>query len=154
VIEPAFCSVTEARPPGLIVPVSNVPLLVAVCGAVSLLMNVTVDPREMVWGFGEYAVVVSANAPATIETDGPPGDVFDVDGAVEFELLLQPTVSVTTTATKIRRRVIYNFLLVFRRNTLQTRCRHASSPAPGMLLVQTTQQAFGSRNQFPNSTAD
>ena len=97
-IEPAFCNVTEARPPGLIVPGSNVPPLVAVCTAVSLLMNVTVDPREMVWGFGEYAVVVSANAPATIETDGPPGDVFDVDGAVAFELLLQPTVSVTRTA--------------------------------------------------------
>jgi hypothetical protein len=77
----------------------------------------------MVCGLGEYAVVVSANAPATIETDGPPGDVFDVDGAVEFELLLQPMVSVTTSATKIRRRVIYNFLLIFRRITVQTRCR-------------------------------
>jgi hypothetical protein len=54
-----------------------------VCGALSLLMNVTVDPRETVWGFGEYAVVVSAIAPATIESDGPPDDVFDVDGAVE-----------------------------------------------------------------------
>jgi hypothetical protein len=132
VIDPVFWSVTDARPPGLIVPVSNAPLLVAVCGAVSLLMNVTVDPRETVWGFGEYAVVVNANAPATIETDGPPGDVFDVDGAVEL-LLLQATVSVTTNATHIGRRVICNFLRIFRRNTFANVLPLAPSRAPHIL---------------------
>jgi len=46
---------------------------VAVCEIVSLFTHVTVVPTDTVNGFGEYAVVVSVRAPATMLTLAPVG---------------------------------------------------------------------------------
>lgn len=69
-------------------PMSNTPLLVAVWDVLSLFTKVTDDPRVIVCGFGEYAVVVRPAAPTTIEIDGPFGD---------------PDVGVVTVALSINR---------------------------------------------------
>ena len=62
----------------------------------SLLMKVTVDPRVIVCGFGEYAVVVNVVAPETIEIDGPPGDP---DEGVVTGALSLPHAAVTDRAS-------------------------------------------------------
>src|SRR5215467_14612375 len=60
-------------------------------------MKVTVDPREMVCGFGEYAVVVNPDAPATMEIVGPPGDP---DEGVVTVALLPPHAAAIDTRTQ------------------------------------------------------
>ena len=60
-------------------------------------MKVIVDPREMVCGFGEYAVVVNPDAPETMEIVGPPGDP---DEGVVTVALLPPHAAVIDTRTQ------------------------------------------------------
>ncbi len=59
--------------------------LVVVCVIESMFVHVTVVPAVTVSGFGEYAVVVSARAPLTIETAAV---LLAGDGVVGVELLL------------------------------------------------------------------
>ena len=62
-------------PPGAMSPEFHAPLLaVDVCDVESRFVHVTVVPTATVIGFGENAVVVSVDAPATIDTP------FGVDG--------------------------------------------------------------------------
>jgi len=71
---PAVWSVTLAEPPGEIKGVRKLPLLAAAsCVVESLFTHVTVAPTDTVSGFGENAVVVRVEAPATIETVVPLG---------------------------------------------------------------------------------
>jgi hypothetical protein len=49
------------------------PSAVDVCVALSLLTHVTELPRANLTGLGEYAAVVNADAPITIDTDVPGG---------------------------------------------------------------------------------
>ena len=74
VMVPAVWSVTLAEPPGEIKGVRKLPLLAAAsCVVESLFTHVTVAPTDTVSGFGENAVVVRVEAPATIDTVVPDG---------------------------------------------------------------------------------
>ena len=60
-------------PPGAMFPEFHAPLLpVDVCVVVSLLVQVTVPPTATVTGLGANAVVVSKEAPFTIDAGVPP----------------------------------------------------------------------------------
>lgn len=60
------------RPPGEMVPESHAPLLpVDVCAVLSLFVQVTLPPTATVVVLGENAVVVSTDAPLTIDTGVP-----------------------------------------------------------------------------------
>src|SRR5262245_49955788 len=104
-------------------------------------MNVTVDPREIVCGFGEYAVVVSPLDPATIEIDGPPGDP---DEGVVTVALSPPHAAVTDIrrTANTRRQAMQNFL---RRWCVQSRCRDARVDLL-CTRAKRAQRSFGSRN--------
>jgi hypothetical protein len=70
---PAVWKVRLKVRPGPITPESHAPpLAVDVCEVLSLLVHVTVPPTGTVMGFGANAVVVSTDAPLTMETDDPP----------------------------------------------------------------------------------
>jgi hypothetical protein len=88
---------------------------------------VTVDPREIVCGLGEYAVVVSPVAPATIEIDGPPGDPDE--GVVTVALSLPQAAQTDRRAAAAIRRQAMEFLLVCLAG-LQGRCRGIQRPSP------------------------
>jgi hypothetical protein len=83
---PAVENVTPADPPGAIVPVSNPPpaFAVAVCGSVSLFVQVTRVPTATVNGFAPNALLPAETEPAAIPTlDAPPlGGGFGVVGVV------------------------------------------------------------------------
>jgi hypothetical protein len=67
-----------------------------------LFTHVTVVPREMLTGFGLYAVVVSVLAPDTIETVVPGGEGVD-DGVVGVELFPHPPIAMSAVATRMSR---------------------------------------------------
>jgi hypothetical protein len=94
-------------------PVANVPLsAVELCVDVSLFVHVTVVPVATVIGLGEYAVVVSLLAPATIEIVTPGLGLGLGDEGLEL-LLLQAVIPTIVRTNRDRRKNI-SFLLVVR----------------------------------------
>src|SRR5262249_11282496 len=77
-------------PPGAIEPEFQLPLFATdVCVTLSLFIHVTVVPTGTLTGFGENAVVVSVDAPATIATGVPlVGDVVDGDDELQAAVRL------------------------------------------------------------------
>jgi len=70
--EPAVVKVVVNCPPGAMIPEFQAPLVaVDVCDVLSLLVQVTLPPTASVVVPGENAVVVSTDAPFTIETGVP-----------------------------------------------------------------------------------
>jgi hypothetical protein len=92
-------------PPGAIEPELHVPpSAVEVCAVESLLVHITEPPTGTVIGFGEYAVVVNVDEPATMDTETlePVVGVGAVDGEDEphaREML-------NMTVTRINRKLI------------------------------------------------
>ena len=85
---PAVLYVTLALFPGAMLGVAHEPSFAAAsCVLVSLLTHMTVDPREIVAGFGLNAVDESTLAPATIEMVVVVGVGLGFEGLVELELL-------------------------------------------------------------------
>ena len=102
---PAVGNAAVNVPPGAIEPELHVaPSAVDVCAVESLLVHVTEPPTGTVIGFGEYAVVVNVDAPATIEagTVEPVDGVGDVDGEDEPHAIETLKIS----ATRINRKLI------------------------------------------------
>jgi hypothetical protein len=56
-----------------------------VCAVLSLLVHVTLPPAGIVTGLGAYAVEVSRDAPATMDTGVPPPPVDGVVGVIGVE---------------------------------------------------------------------
>jgi hypothetical protein len=101
---PAVGNAAVNVPPGAIEPELHVaPSAVDVCAVESLLVHVNEPPTGTVIGFGEYAVVVNVDEPATMEADTvePVGD-GDVDGEDE----LHATETLNISATRINRKLI------------------------------------------------
>ena len=91
--------------PGAIVPEFHDPSSpTEVCASVSLLVQLTVSPVEIVMGFGAYAVFVKLAARLTIET-GVPLTLVPPDGE-EGEYELQPMVRPITPARMLNRSVM------------------------------------------------
>jgi hypothetical protein len=91
-------------PPGAIEPELHAPpSAVDVCAVESLLVHFTEPPTGTVIGFGEYAVVVNVDAPATIAADTlePVVGVGDVD---EEEPHARETLNIS--ATRMNRKLI------------------------------------------------
>jgi hypothetical protein len=100
---PAVENVWLNLPPGAMFPEMNDPLsAVAVCAVESLFVQVTVPPTEIETGFGEYAVVVSVDELATIET-GVPVSPFDGE---DGELDPQPIVNAINPASMLNRNLM------------------------------------------------
>ena len=89
---PAVENVLLNVAPGAIDPELNDPSsAVAVWAVESLFVQVTVPPTEIETGFGEYAVVVSVDELATIETGVPFVVLFDgEDGELEPQPIAKP----------------------------------------------------------------
>jgi len=101
---PAVENVWLNFPPGAMFPELNDPLsAVAVCAVESLFFQVTVPPTEIETGFGAYAVVVSVDELATIETGVPVVVVFDGD---DGELEPQPIVKPINPASTLNRNLM------------------------------------------------
>jgi hypothetical protein len=95
--DPADMNVRLKLPPGAIDPEFQLlSLAVEVCAVLSLFIHLMVVPTDTVTGFGEKAVVVSVEAPGTIDTCVPV--VFPDDGAVVDE----PQATTDTEATRAR----------------------------------------------------
>ena len=83
-------------PPGLMVPELQAPVLeVDVWTVESLLTHFTESPTFMLIGFGEYAVVVSANEPGTmlavvVAADVVAGVAAGVAAGVELGAVVEP----------------------------------------------------------------
>jgi hypothetical protein len=102
---PAVGNVATNVPPGAIEPELHVPpSAVDVCAVESLLVHITEPPTATVIGFGEYAVVVNVDEPATIAADTlePVVGVGDVDG--EDEPHARETLNISV--TRINRKLI------------------------------------------------
>jgi hypothetical protein len=101
---PAVENVWLNFPPGAMFPELNDPLSpVAVCAVESLFVQVTVPPTEIETGFGEYAVVVSVDELATIETGVPVSPFVGEDG----ELDPQPIANPINPASTLNRNFMY-----------------------------------------------
>jgi hypothetical protein len=88
--------------PGAIVPEFHDPSSpTEVCASVSLFVQLTVSPAEIVMGFGAYAVLVKPAARLTMDT-GVPLAVVPPDGE-EGEYELQPMVRPITPARMLNR---------------------------------------------------
>ena len=99
---PALVNVRLNVAPGAIVPEFQDPSSPAeVCASVSLLIQLTVSPAEMVIGFGAYAVFVKLAARLTMDT-GVPVTLVPPDGE-EGEYELQPMVRPITPARMLNR---------------------------------------------------
>ena len=75
-----------------------------VCASVSLLIQLTLSPAEMVIGFGAYAVFVKLAARLTMDT-GVPVTLVPPDGE-DGEYELQPMVKPITPARMLNRNVM------------------------------------------------
>jgi hypothetical protein len=102
---PADGNVAVNVPPGAIEPELHVPpSAVDVCAVESLLVHITEPPTGTVIGFGEYAVVVNVDEPATMAagTLEPVVGDGDVDGVDE----LHATETLKISATRNNRKLI------------------------------------------------
>jgi hypothetical protein len=103
---PADAKVMLNLPPGAITPEFQAPpVAVDVCDVESLLVHVTVPPTETAIGLGLKAVVVSSDAPGTIDaaTVEPEGDIGEgVDGDDEPHATEKPSRSATGAIRQIR----------------------------------------------------
>jgi hypothetical protein len=102
---PAFGNIRLNVAPGAIVPEFQDPSSPAeVCASVSLLIQLTVSPAEIVIGFGAYAVFVNVAAWLTMDT-GVPVTLVPPDGE-DGEYELHPMVRPITPATMLNRNIM------------------------------------------------
>ena len=102
---PALGNVRLNVAPGAIVPEFQDPSSpTEVCASVSLLVQLTVSPAEIVMGFGAYAVFVKLAARLTMDT-GVPLTLVPPDGD-DGEYELQPIVRPITPARMLNRSVM------------------------------------------------
>jgi hypothetical protein len=102
--EPAVGKLIVNFPPGAIEPEFQDPP-VDVCAVLSLLVQVTLPPAEIVTGLGENAVVVRNDAPPTIETGVPLPPLPGVVGVVGVEYEdPQPAQTTSAAAASVKRR--------------------------------------------------
>jgi hypothetical protein len=76
------------------------PSAVDVCVMLSLLVHVTIVPAVTVTGFGEYAVVVSVDDPATIDTVVPAPDEGDDGEEDELHAAVSATAAIAISMFK------------------------------------------------------